>query len=127
MVKEIFEQPGLIRKFIEYYSSEKGREDLVKTALFRPSFVHISGCGTAAHAGYFIREIIEQELRIPAMVELASEFRYRNPILHDDQMALFISQSGETADTLGALELCKKNGLKTMGIINIDGSTIFRG
>ncbi|MCB9060313.1 MAG: glutamine--fructose-6-phosphate transaminase (isomerizing) [Halobacteriovoraceae bacterium] len=126
MQKEIYEQPGLIRSLAQKYLSDKGLEGLKSVSEFRPSLVHISACGTAWHAGLIIKNYLETVSKVPTVIDLASEFRYRNPLLNNGELGLFISQSGETADTLAAQELCKKNNLKTISIVNVDGSTLFR-
>lgn len=126
MLKEIHEQPHLIRALAQFYSFGAGQKLLTQVAAKRPSRIHISACGTAWHAGLVIKNFIEQIVRIPCQVELASEFRYRNPILSPDEIGLFISQSGETADTLAAQTLCKDSGLSTYAIVNVEGSTLFR-
>lgn len=126
MLKEIHEQPGLIRNLTSYYFAGEGKEALEKIATYKPSRVYISACGTAAYAGLVIRDYLEGINRIPANVELASEFRYRNPILKDGDVGIFVSQSGETADTLAAQSLCKKANVKTLSIVNVEGSTLYR-
>lgn len=126
MLKEIYEQPGLIRNLTQYYFGGEGREALAKVAKYKPSRVYISACGTAAYAGLVIRDFLEGINRIPASVELASEFRYRNPIFKEGDAGIFVSQSGETADTLAAQTLCKKAGVKTLSIVNVEGSTLYR-
>lgn len=126
MLKEIHEQPGLIRNLTQYYFAGEGREALEKVAQYKPNRVYLSACGTAAYAGLVIRDFLEAINRIPANVELASEFRYRDPILKEGDVGIFVSQSGETADTLAAQALCKKAGIKTLSIVNVDGSTLFR-
>ena len=126
MLKEIHEQPGLIRNLTSYYFAGEGKEALEKIATYKPNRVYISACGTAAYAGLVIRDFLEGINRIPANVEFASEFRYRNPILKEGDVGIFVSQSGETADTLAAQSLCKKAGIKTLSIVNVEGSTLYR-
>ncbi|MBT3981321.1 MAG: glutamine--fructose-6-phosphate transaminase (isomerizing) [Bacteriovoracaceae bacterium] len=126
MLKEIHEQPHLIRNLISYYFDGEGSTELEKASEIKGKSVHISACGTAWHAGLMIKNYIESTNRIPTHVELASEFRYRNPLLNSDEIGLFISQSGETADTLAACELCKEKDLKTLSIVNVEGSTLYR-
>lgn len=126
MLKEIHEQPGLIRNLTQYYFAGEGSEALEKVAQYKPNRVYISACGTAAYAGLVIRDFLEGMNRIPSNVELASEFRYRDPILQSGDVGIFVSQSGETADTLAAQSLCKKAGVKTLSIVNVDGSTLYR-
>lgn len=126
MLKEIYEQPHLIRSLAQFYSFGSGKELLQQAAGVKAKRIHISACGTAWHAGLVIKNFIESMVRIPCNVELASEFRYRNPILNSDELGLFISQSGETADTLAAQALCKESGMATYAIVNVEGSTLFR-
>lgn len=126
MLKEIHEQPGLIRNLTQYYFAGEGKEALEKVATYTPERVYLSACGTAAYAGLVVRDFLEGINRIPAVVELASEFRYKNPILKKGDVGIFVSQSGETADTLAAQSICKKAGVKTMSIVNVDGSTLYR-
>lgn len=126
MLKEIHEQPGLIRNLTQYYFAGEGKESLEKVAGYNPERVYLSACGTAAYAGLVVRDFLEGINRIPAVVELASEFRYKNPILKKGDVGIFVSQSGETADTLAAQSICKKAGVKTMSIVNVDGSTLYR-
>jgi glucosamine--fructose-6-phosphate aminotransferase (isomerizing) len=125
MLKEIHEQPTLINGLLSYYTSQQGKEELDK---IDKSFkrIHIAACGTALHAGYLIKNFIEKNNKIPVQIDFASEFRYRDPLLNKDELGLFISQSGETADTLACQELCANSGLKTMSIVNVEGSTLFR-
>lgn len=126
MLKEIHEQPELIRNLTSYYFAGEGREALQRVSDYHPERIYLSACGTAAYAGLVVRDFIENLNRIPANVELASEFRYRNPILKKGDVGIFVSQSGETADTLAAQSLCKKAGIKTLSIVNVDGSTLYR-
>jgi glucosamine--fructose-6-phosphate aminotransferase (isomerizing) len=126
MLKEIHEQPGLIRNLTQYYFAGEGKEALEKVGTYTPERVYLSACGTAAYAGLVVRDFLEGINRIPAVVELASEFRYKNPILKKGDVGIFVSQSGETADTLAAQSICKKAGVKTMSIVNVDGSTLYR-
>lgn len=126
MLKEIYEQPHLIRSLAQFYSFAQGKDLLQQVKDVHPQRIHISACGTAWHAGLVIKNFLESSARIPCQVELASEFRYRNPILQAHEMGLFISQSGETADTLAAQALCKEVGMPTFSIVNVEGSTLFR-
>lgn len=126
MLKEIHEQPGLIRNLTQYYFAGEGKESLEKVGNYNPERIYLSACGTAAYAGLVVRDFLEGINRIPAVVELASEFRYKNPILKKGDVGIFVSQSGETADTLAAQSICKKAGVKTMSIVNVDGSTLYR-
>ena len=120
MLKEIYEQPVLIRKLVDIYLNG------LELKIERPKRLHIVGCGTAFYAGMVVGQILEKTLRIPVSVELASEFRYKDPLLLPGDLAIFISQSGETADTLAAQKLCKDKGIKTISIVNVEGSTLFR-
>ena len=126
MLKEIHEQPELIRSLTQFYFHGEGLESLLKAGEFVPSKFHMTACGTAYYAGLLIRDFLENYNKIPCSPELASEFRYRNPLLQKGESGLFISQSGETADTLAAQELCTENNIKTLSIVNVDGSTLFR-
>ena len=90
------------------------------------SQIYIVACGSAYHVGMAAQYVIEDMARIPVRVELASEFRYRNPILDPHALAIVISQSGETADSLAALRLCKDHGIRTLAIVNVVGSSIAR-
>ncbi|MGB0454220.1 MAG: glutamine--fructose-6-phosphate transaminase (isomerizing) [Bacteriovoracaceae bacterium] len=127
MLKEIHEQPELMRSITRYYFEGEGRVELENVIKETPKRILISACGTAFYAGLLIRDYIEDICRIPVQVELASEFRYRGPILLEGDLGVFISQSGETADTLAAQTLCKESGLKTLSIINVEGSSLYRG
>lgn len=127
MLKEIFEQPELIKQIFSIYSSGKNLEKLkwIKQEK-KPSYVHVIACGTAYHAGLVIKNFLEKRNLIRVNADFASEFRYRQPIILDDEVGLFISQSGETADTLACQELCKNRGLNTYSIVNVEGSTLYR-
>ncbi len=125
MLKEIHEQPALIRSFAQYYSNLGGISFHSLTGI-EPKLIHVVACGTAWHAGLVIKNFVEKFNKIPCNVEQASEFRYRNPLLLEGELGLFISQSGETADTLAAQELCTKSGLKTISVVNVEGSTLYR-
>ena len=103
----------------------KGALQNLPTTIYNNDFnLHIVACGTALHAGRVGKYLIENQLRIPVSVEYASEFRYKNPILNNKSICLFISQSGETADTLGSLELAKLMGAITIAITNVPASRI---
>ena len=88
--------------------------------------IFIIACGSAYHAGVTGKYVIEELSRIPVEVDLASEFRYRNPILEDNTLAIIISQSGETADTLAAMREAKRKGVRTLAVVNVVGSSIAR-
>ncbi|MEC8248174.1 MAG: glutamine--fructose-6-phosphate transaminase (isomerizing) [Bacteroidota bacterium] len=132
MLKEIFEQPKAIQD--TYRGRLKVNKGLVKMSgiddniekLSNAQKITIVGCGTSWHAGLVAEYIFEEIARIPVEVEYASEFRYRNPIISDKDIVIAISQSGETADTLAAIKLAKKNGAFVFGICNIVGSSISR-
>ena len=131
MLKEIFEQPNSIRETIG--SRLKLNEscsfddlDLSKEYLQGINKIYIIACGTAMHAGLSGKNAIEKLCRIPVTVEIASEFRYRDPIIDDKTLCIYISQSGETADTIAALKLAKTKGAKTLAVSNVIGSSITR-
>lgn len=131
MLKEIFEQPTAIRETIG--SRLKLGEncsfddiEISKEYLKSINKIFIVACGTAMHAGLMGKSIIEKLCRIPVEVDIASEFRYRNPIIDEKTLCIFVSQSGETADTLAALRLSKSHGARTLAISNVIGSTITR-
>jgi len=125
MLKEIHEQPVLIKKLIEHYLEGEGKKHLNSLSSDFP-YIHIAACGTALHAGMVLKNYFEKINSIRVHSDFGSEFRYKNPVLNGDEMGLFISQSGETADTLACQELCKEHGLKTYSIVNVEGSTLFR-
>jgi glucosamine--fructose-6-phosphate aminotransferase (isomerizing) len=132
MLKEIYEQPRSI------WDSMRGRIDAKKgflrlggVAEYENKFTNakrivIIGCGTSWHAGLVAEYLIEDLARIPVEVEYASEFRYRNPVIYEDDIVIPISQSGETADTLAAIELAKSKGATIFGVCNVVGSSIPR-
>ncbi len=132
MLKEIFEQPKSIQDCLRgrlVVSSEHaalgGIQKYLPDLLNAPRII-ILGCGTSWHAGLVAEYIIEELTRIPVEVEYASEFRYRNPIVNKGDVVIAISQSGETADTLAAIELAKSKGAVILGICNVVGSSIAR-
>lgn len=131
MLKEIYEQPDSIRKTINSRLDENGNynfKDLNFTKEYLKSLnkIYIVACGTAMHAGLAVKNTLEKLCNIVTQVEVASEFRYRNPLIDSHTLCIFISQSGETADTLAALELSKSAGAKTIAITNVIGSSITR-
>ncbi len=131
MLKEIHEQPNAIRETINnrLQLGEKCTfEGLTITKEYLQSLnkICIVACGTAMHAGLVAKNIIEKLCRIPVEVDIASEFRYRDPIIDEKTLCIYISQSGETADTLAALKLSKSKGCKTLAISNVIGSSITR-
>ena len=130
MLKEINEQPAAITATVSP-RVENGLPDLrvpelTDERLRRIGTVHLVGCGTAMHAGMVGKAAIEALARVPAQVEIASEFRYRNPILRPEDLVVIISQSGETSDTLAALKLAKSRGVPVLAIVNVVGSSIAR-
>lgn len=130
MIKEIHEQPKAVGDTLASVIRD-GKIDLSEVGLSEEEIKDISSvtmvaCGSAWHVGMAIQYVMEDLTRIPVRVELASEFRYRNPILNPKQLVIVISQSGETADTLEALRLAKKNGIKTLAVVNVVGSSIAR-
>ncbi|MFV0351918.1 MAG: glutamine--fructose-6-phosphate transaminase (isomerizing) [Oscillospiraceae bacterium] len=130
MLKEIHEQPQAIRSAInpriENGLPKLGLEGLTDDYLRGLQRIHIVACGTAMHAGMVGKSAIEKMARLPVEVDIASEFRYRNPILEKDALVIIISQSGETIDTLAALRMAKERGAKTLAIVNAVGSSIAR-
>ena len=131
MLKEIFEQPTAIRETIgsRFRLGEKcsfDDIDISKEYLKSINNIYIVACGTAMHAGLVGKTLIENLCKIPATVDIASEFRYRDPILDNHTLCIYISQSGETADTIAALKLAKSKGAKTLAISNVIGSSITR-
>ena len=129
-MKEIHEQPKAVRDTLNALVKD-GRIDLSGIGLTKDvinSFnqIQIVACGSAWHVGMAAQYVFEDLARIPVRVELASEFRYRRPILNSDTLVIVISQSGETADTLAALREAKSRGIKTLAIVNVVGSSIAR-
>ena len=130
MMKEIHEQPKAVADTLNSVV-KTGEIDLSEVGLTdadieKISQIYIVACGSAYHVGMAAQYVIEDLARIPVRVELASEFRYRNPILEENSLVIIISQSGETADSLAALRLAKSQGVPTMAIVNVVGSTIAR-
>ena len=131
MLKEINEQPKALLDTIEpriVHGIPDFKRDGIEDESFWTFFdrVYIIGCGTAMHAAMIGKRLIEDNCRIPVECEIASEFRYKNPILTEKTLSIFISQSGETADTLAALNLVKERGYKTLAIVNVNSSSIAR-
>ena len=129
MLKEIFEQPGAIGDTVGAYYNPGAQTVALPAlpfALERVDKVTIVGCGTSYYAGLAARYWIEQTARVPVEIDIASEFRYRAPPLGPESMALFISQSGETADTLAALRFAKEAGVATAAVVNVHESTMAR-
>ncbi len=130
MLKEIHEQPKAVQDTIGAYVKE-GRIDLSETGLTDEKLasvkrIYIVACGSAYHVGMVGKYVIESVARIPVEVDVASEFRYRDPILSEDSMVVIISQSGETADSLAALRLAKEKGVPVLSVVNVVGSSIAR-
>ena len=131
MLKEIFEQPTAIRETIGNHlkAGQKCQFDelnFTKEFLEKFNKIYIVACGTAMHAGLTARVMFEQICKINCEVDIASEFRYRNPLINNQTLCIFISQSGETADTIAALKLAKSKGASTLAISNVEGSSITR-
>ncbi|MBQ0011037.1 MAG: glutamine--fructose-6-phosphate transaminase (isomerizing) [Ruminococcus sp.] len=131
MIKEIHEEPTVLRKTVEARLSAEGlpffgvkRIDEIARGDF--DSIQIVGCGSAMHIGLVGRTLIEDLARIPVSVEIASEFRYRDPIVGKRDIVILISQSGETADTVAALRHAKEKGAFTLAIVNVIGSTVAR-
>jgi len=128
MLKEIMEQPRVI------YDALAGRVDYrTKRVLLNeldelgvPEKIHIVACGTSFHAGFWGKYLFESLARIPVEVDIASEFRYRDPLIRKDDYVMVISQSGETADTLAGLRMAKEIGAKVVGLCNVVGSSVAR-
>ena len=130
MMKEIHEQPKAIADTLNSVVKD-GKIDLSAVGLTdedikNTSQIYIVACGSAYHAGVVIQYVMEDLARVPVRVEVASEFRYRRPILDKNGLVIVVSQSGETADTLAALREAKNQGVKTLGIVNVVGSSIAR-
>lgn len=131
MLKEIYEQPTSIRetigsKFSENSKCEFEELNFSKEYLSSINKIYIVACGTAMHAGLVAKNAIEKLCKINTEVDIASEFRYREPLVDSKTLCIFISQSGETADTIAALKLSKQKGAKTIAISNVIGSSITR-
>ncbi len=132
MLKEIFEQPQSIentmrgRLILEDGTAKLGRINLSHEELLRIDNIIITACGTSWHSGLIGELMIEENARIPVETEYASEFRYRNPIVTERTLCIVMSQSGETADTLAAMREAKRRGARTLGLVNVVGSTIAR-
>ena len=127
MLKEIYEQPKAIRETIGSFLTNNNPINLNIDIDFKEiNKIFIIACGTAMHAGMATKYAFEHFCQIPTEIDMASEFRYRNPIINNKTLCIFISQSGETADTIAAIKLAKANGAKTIGIINAIDSTMTR-
>ena len=132
MLKEIFEQPQSVentmrgRLILEDGTAKLGGLNLSQDDLLRIDNIIITACGTSWHSALIGELLIEELARIPVEVEYASEFRYRNPIVNERTLCIVMSQSGETADTLAAMREAKRRGARTLGFVNVVGSTIAR-
>jgi glucosamine--fructose-6-phosphate aminotransferase (isomerizing) len=129
MSKEIFEQPEVIKKCINEYLDKIRKEINIVNFPIDPkkiAKVNLIACGTAYHACVLGKYWFEEFTNLDANVDVASEFRYRNNKIKDNELYIFVSQSGETADTIAALDFCKKNGAKTCSIVNVTESSLSR-
>jgi glucosamine--fructose-6-phosphate aminotransferase (isomerizing) len=132
MLKEIFEQPESLTNTVRgHLLEEEGSArlrglNMTDEEINRVNRVIITACGTSWHAGLIGEYIFEEMARIPCEVEYASEFRYRNPIVDENTLVIAVSQSGETADTLAAIREARRRGARTIGLVNVVGSTIAR-
>ena len=130
MIKEINEQPDVVKKTINSLINndviDLSKTNLTSDEINSISNIYIVACGSAYHVGVCAKYILEDLTRIPVVVDIASEFRYRKPILDKNGLVIIISQSGETADSLAALREAKNEGIKTLAIVNVVGSSIAR-
>ena len=130
MMKEIHEQPKAVQDTIHSFVKEEKIDfselGITEEEIQKYSQIHIVACGSAYHVGIAAQYVIEDLAKIPVRVELASEFRYRSPMLSPEELVVIISQSGETADSLAALREAKSRGIKTLAIVNVVGSSIAR-
>ena len=130
MLKEIYEQPNAIRETIGSKLSEGkisfNNFEITKEFLETINRIYIVACGTAMNAGLATKATFENFCKIPTEVDIASEFRYRDPLIDEHTLCIYISQSGETADTIAALKLAKSKGAKTIALANVIGSSITR-
>lgn len=126
MLKEIFEQPAVLAQTISKYKNDFTIFENEDFDFEVTGNIHIVACGSAYHAGLMGKYSIEKLARVPVQVHIASEFRYDNPILRKDDLVIAISQSGETADTLAAVRLAKEHNVRTLGIVNVRGSSLSR-
>ena len=130
MLKEINEQPDAIKKTV-LPRVENDLPDLSECGITKDNIrdfrnIYIVACGTAMHAGMVGKYVIEKLARVPVIVDIASEFRYRDPLIGEGDLIIIISQSGETADSLAAMRLAKERGAKTLAVVNAKGSSIAR-
>lgn len=129
MLKEIDEQPIVIRNIINQYQDKEGNlklDDDIRKAMKKTDRIYIIACGTSYHAGLVGKELIEKMAQVPVEVHIASEFSYNMPLLSEKPLFIFISQSGETADSRAVLVQVKKLGHKALTITNVQGSTLSR-
>ena len=128
MLKEIFEQPRAIRETIGTALTDTNKVSLPLKKINFKKFnkIYIVACGTAMHAGLVAKNLFEHYIKLPTEVDMASEFRYRNPLIDEKTLCIFISQSGETADTIAALKLSKEKKCTTIAIVNVIESSITR-
>ena len=130
MLKEMYEQPKVIKDTLNQYIKDGqihiDELNMTDEEIKNLRKIYIVACGSAYHTGVTAKYVIEGIARVPVEVDLASEFRYRDPILEKDSLVIIVSQSGETADSLEALREAKKRGVKTLGIVNVVGSSIAR-
>ncbi len=126
MLKEIFEEPRVLEQTILKYKNDFSIFEDEEFCFEVKGNIHIVACGSAYHAGLMGKYAIEKLARIPVITHIASEFRYDDPILHPDDLVIAISQSGETADTLAAVRLAKEHNVRTLGIVNVRGSSLAR-
>lgn len=131
MLKEIFEQPAAIRETVGAKLNQGTKctfneLNFTKESLSKINKIYIVACGTAMHAGLVGKDMIEKICRIPAEIDVASEFRYRNPLIDEHTLCIFPTQSGETADTIAALKLSREKGATTIAMTNVIGSSITR-
>lgn len=131
MLKEIYEQPATVQKALFGRLDDESASVILdinfsEERLHRLCNIWILGCGTSSHAGWLATLLLEDLVRLPSSMEIASEARYRNPILTSDTLIVALSQSGETADTLAAMREAKRRGCSTLGICNVKNSTISR-
>lgn len=123
MLKEIFEQPHLVTELVEKL---KTQNDFDRVNPQEIKIIHMIACGTALHAGMVFKNYIEAKTSIKVICDFASEFRYKPHSFGEGEYALFVSQSGETADTIACQEICKEHNLKSISIVNVEGSTLYR-
>lgn len=127
MLKEIYEAPKVLNQTIKEYIDIKNKKLLFPHFNFdlkNIKKINIISCGTSYYASFIAKYFIEDIAKIRVDIDIASEFRYKNPILSNDEISMFISQSGETADTIGALKLCRENGQKIISVVNVLQSNI---